>query len=84
MYFLLYEEAMFASVRVAKQDLRMTKSELNIYAIIFAIWYHLYNLKNVKNFHGGVLFLVKLPTKACNFTKSNTPWMFFTFLKFYK
>ena len=27
-----------------------------------AIWYHLYNLKNVKNTHGGVLILV-------NFTK---------------
>ena len=25
-----------------------------------AIWYHLYNLKNVKNTHGGVLLLVKL------------------------
>ena len=25
-----------------------------------AIWYHLYNLKNVKNTHGGVLILVKL------------------------
>ena len=25
-----------------------------------AIWYHLYNLKNVKNNHGGVLILVKL------------------------
>ena len=24
-----------------------------------AIWYHLYNLKNVKNTHGGVLLLVK-------------------------
>ena len=24
------------------------------------IWYHLYNLKNMKNTHGGVLFLVKL------------------------
>ena len=23
-------------------------------------WYHLYNLKNVKNAHGGVLILVKL------------------------
>ena len=23
------------------------------------IWYHLYNLKNVKNTHGGVLILVK-------------------------
>ena len=26
------------------------------------IWYHLYNLKNVKNIHGGVLLLVKLQT----------------------
>ena len=25
-----------------------------------AIWYHLHNLKNVKNTHGGVLILVKL------------------------
>ena len=28
-----------------------------------AIWYHLYNLKNVKNTHGGVLLLVKLNNK---------------------
>ena len=26
----------------------------------YAIWYHFYNLKNAKNTHGGVLFLVKL------------------------
>ena len=25
-----------------------------------AIWYHLYNLKNVENNHGGVLLLVKV------------------------
>ena len=25
----------------------------------WAIWYHLYNLENVKNTHGGVLLLVK-------------------------
>ena len=32
--------------------------------------------------HGGMLLLVKLQAKACNFTKSNTlPWVFFTFLK---
>ena len=30
------------------------------YVVRFAIWYHLYNLKNVKNTHGGVLLLVKL------------------------
>ena len=29
-----------------------------------AIWYHLYNLKNVENTHGGVLILVKLQAFA--------------------
>ena len=38
-----------------------------------AIWYHLYNLKNVKNTYGGVLLLVKLQAKACIFIKSDTP-----------
>ena len=50
----------------------------------YAIWYHLYNLKNVKNIHGGVLILVKLQAQAYNFTKINTsPWVFFTFFKLY-
>ena len=50
-----------------------------------AIWYHLYNLKNVKNTHGGVLILIKLQTEACNFTKINTPpWVFFAFFKLYR
>ena len=40
-----------------------------------AIWYHMYNLKNVKN----------TQAEACNFTKINTPpWVFFTFFKLYK
>ena len=48
-----------------------------------AIWYHLYNLKNVKNTHEGVSLLVKL--QACNFTKGNTsPWVFFTIFKLCK
>ena len=43
-----------------------------------AIWYHLYNFKNVKNTHGGVLLLVKS-------SKSKTPpWVFFTFFKLCK
>ena len=29
-----------------------------------AIWYDLYNLKNMKNTHGGVLILVKLQASA--------------------
>ena len=37
------------------------------------IWYHLYNLKNIKNTQGRNLFLVKLQAEARNFTKSNTP-----------
>ena len=48
-----------------------------------AIWYHLYNSKNVKNTHGGVL-LVKLQAFS-TFSKSNTlPWVFFTLFKLYK
>ena len=31
--------------------------------MLYAIWHHLYNLKNVKNTHGRVLLLVKLQTK---------------------
>ena len=41
-----------------------------------AIWHCLYNLKNVKNTHGGMLLLVN---------KSNTlPWVFLTFFKLHK
>ena len=29
-----------------------------------AIWYHLYNLKNMKSTHGGLLLLVKLQASA--------------------
>ena len=55
------------------------------YAILFAIWYHLYNFKNMKNTDGGVLNLVKFKAKACKFTESNTPpSVFFTFFKLYK
>ena len=43
--------------------------------MLHVIWYHLYNLKNVRTPIGGVL----------HFTKSNTPpWVFFTVFKLYK
>ena len=46
---------------------------------------HLYNLKILKNSHGGVLLLVRMQDEACIFIKGNTPsWMFFTFFKQYK
>ena len=35
-------------------------SRRTISVVRCAIWYHLYNLKNVKNTHEGVLVLVKL------------------------
>ena len=45
-----------------------------VYVMRCAIWYHLYNLKNVKNTHGGVLFFVKLQTKACKSQKDKIGW----------
>ena len=42
-----------------------------LYVMHCAIWYHLYNLKNVKNADGGVLLLVKLQAEICNLTRSN-------------
>ena len=45
----------------------------SLFAMLCAFWYHLCNLKNVKNSHGGMLLIVKLEAEACNFSKSNTP-----------
>ena len=59
--------------------------KMTLFVMRCAIWYHLYNLKNVKSTHGEVLLSVKLQALACNFTESNTlPWVFFTFLKLCK
>ena len=67
-------------------DLRLREKNMrSLYAVRCTIWYHLYNLKNVKNIHGGVLILVTFQGSACNITKINTPpWMFFRFLKLCK
>ena len=55
------------------------------YVMLCTIWYHLYHLKNVKSTHGGVLILVKLQAKACNFIKiNNPPLVFFTLFTLYK
>ena len=37
--------------------------------MLCAIWYHLYDLKNVKNTHGGVLLSVKLPATLLKVTR---------------
>ena len=49
--------------------------------MLCAIWYHLRNLKNVseKQPWRSVTF-----SKVVGFTKSNTPWVFFTFFKLYE
>ena len=44
-----------------------------IYVMFSAIWYHVYNLNNVNNTHGGVLLFVKLQAET------PPPWEFFTF-----
>ena len=53
--------------------------------MLCATWYHLRNLKNGKNIHGGVLHLVKLQAETYNLTKSSIPpCMFFELYKWYQ
>ena len=61
------------------------RNYINRNVTFYTIWYHLHNLKNVQNIHGGVILLVKLQAEACKFTKSITPSQgFFTFSILYK
>ena len=54
-----------------------------LFFILSAIWYHLYNFKNLKNTHGIVILLFKLQVEVSNFNKSITlPWMFLRFLNY--
>ena len=48
---------------------RLNFYETKIHLMRLSIWYHLNNLKNVKNTHGRLLFLVNLQA-----------WVFFMFL----
>ena len=45
------------------------KSMFSSYEMLCAIWYHLYNLKNVKNTLGGMLLLVKLQAEPATLLK---------------
>ena len=59
----------------------LTDSQRLKNVMLCGICYHLYNLKNVKNTHGGVLFLVKLQASVYNFTRSlSPPWVFSRYL----
>ena len=55
-----------------KRDLFRSRTDRKI-GLRCAIWYHFYNLKNVKNTDREVLLSVKLQALACIITKSNTP-----------
>ena len=73
------------SLNLINDGVSVARQKLFLYVMCCAIWYYLYNLKNVKNTHGGVLISVKLQVLACNFTKvNNPPWVFLTFFKLYK
>ena len=54
------------SKRVNKMTIHLKYSK-HICDALRAIWYHLHNLKNMKNTHGGVLLLLKVATvtKEC-------------------
>ena len=58
-------------ISVWGQDWSYKKKTYVTYVVRYAIWYHLYNLKNVKNTHGGVLILCFSRFLICkNGTKS--------------
>ena len=44
-----------------------------LFEMLSMIWYHFYNLKNLKNTHGRVLLLVKLQVEA---ERNSPPWVF--------
>ena len=50
-----------------KKSLCTTSREHWPNEMLCAIWYHFYNLNNVKSTHGGVLLLVKLQVETFNF-----------------
>ena len=47
-----------------REESELNNTSSRIYLMLWAIWYHLCNLNNVKNIHGGVLLLVKLQAKV--------------------
>ena len=52
--------------------------------MLCAIWYNLYNLKNVKNTHGWGLLLVKLQAEASSYKSINSSSKLIRFFKLYK
>ena len=60
-------------------------SAFSLFAMLCAIWYHLYILKNVRNIHGGVLLLAKCRLQPAPFLKVTLfHGCFSRFFKLYK
>ena len=58
----MYWQALSEFVKRTKYKIKRTRTK-QMRWMRCAIWYHLHNLKKVKNAHGGVLILVKLQAK---------------------
>ena len=68
-----------------KQNVTRTESYLNtqhMWYVARAIWYHLYNLKEVKNTHGGVLRKPEKLKPATSLKVTFFPWCFSRFLNY--
>ena len=52
--------------------------DLTLFAMLWAIWYHLHYLKNVKNIYGACRFQHAILLKV------SPPWVCFTFFRLYK
>ena len=48
---------------------KFKRAVISLSQVRCAIWYHLYNLKNVNNTHGGMLLLVKLQAEVNRATR---------------
>ena len=66
LYFLVMQKVLYSHGlwrQIACKPQSITSMRLNV--VRCAIWQHLYNLKSVKNTHGGVLLLVRIvPNRA--------------------
>ena len=66
-FFLIIVHICFSQVCITIIQHNTFKSQTDV--MFCAIWYHLHNLKNVKNTQGGVLLLVKLQASQIDFLR---------------
>ena len=71
LFLLIKNDLLWFFQEIDQQECTTSKAGVQV-VVRCAIWYHLYNIMNVKNNRGGVLLLVKLQAKPWNVTKSST------------